>query len=148
MGVFLDIPPKARWIPLHMPRDINKAIICEHHKVPTLDEITHMLSRVKVFSKLGAKDSFWCIHLDTQLSYLTTFNTHKGCYQFLCMPFDLKMSQDVFQMHMDQITNRLLEFIAIHYDICVYGKDTAEHDRKLATTHADSYTTRSNLQLQ
>ena len=113
------------------PHDLNKAIIWEHYKAPTLDEITHTLSGAKVFSKLDAKDRFWSIHLDTPSSFLTTFNTHKGCYQFLCMPFGLKMSQDVFQMQMDQITNRLPGIIAIHDDICVYGKDTTEHNYSL-----------------
>ena len=47
------------------------------------------------------------------------------------MPFGLKMSQDVFQMQMDQITDRLPGVIAIHDDICVFGKDTAEHDNNL-----------------
>ena len=105
------------------PHDLNTAIIWEHYKAPTLDEITHKLSRAKVFSKLDVKDGFWSIHLDTPSSFLTTFNTHKGCYQFLCMPFGLKMSQDVFQMWMDQITDRLPGIIAIHDDICVYGKE-------------------------
>ena len=41
------------------------------------------------------------------------------------------MSQDVFQMHMDQITDRFPGIIAIHDDICVYGKDMAEHDHNL-----------------
>ena len=100
------------------PKDLNKAIIREHYKAPTLDEITHKLSGAKVFSKLDAKDGFWSIHLDTQSSYLTTFNMHKGCYWFLCMPVGLKMSQDVFQMWMDQITDRLPGVIAIHNDIC------------------------------
>ena len=47
------------------------------------------------------------------------------------MPFGIKMSQDVFQMQMDQITNRLPGIIAIHDDICVYGKDITEHDKNL-----------------
>ena len=71
------------------------------------------------------------VHLDTPSSFLTTFNTHKACYQFLHMSFGLKMSQDVFQMQMDQITDRLPGIIAIHDDICVYGKDTTEHDKNL-----------------
>ena len=66
------------------------------------------------------------IHL---YSYLTTFNTHKGCYWFLYMPFSPKMSQDVFQMWMDQITNRLPGIIVRQDDICVYNRETAEHDR-------------------
>ena len=113
------------------PCDLNKAIIWEHYKAPTLGEITHKLSGAKVFSKLDVKDGFWSIHLDTPSSFLTTFNTHKGCYQFLCIPFGLKMSQDIFQMQMDQITNRLPGIIAIHDDSCVYGKDTTEHDNNL-----------------
>ena len=60
------------------PRDLNKAIIREHYKAPTLEEISHKLSGATVFSKLDAKDGFWSIHLDTPSSYLTTFNTHKG----------------------------------------------------------------------
>ena len=34
-------------------------------------------------------------------------------------------------MWMDQITNRLPGIIAIHDDICVYGKDITEHDHNL-----------------
>ena len=112
------------------PHDLNNAIIWEHYKAPTLDEITHKLSGAKVFSKLDAKDGFWSIHLNTP-SFLTTFNTHEGCCWFLCMPFGLKMLQDVFQMQMNQITNRLPGIIAIHNDICVYGKDTTKHDNSL-----------------
>ena len=34
-------------------------------------------------------------------------------------------------MQVDQITDRLPGLIAIHDDICVFGKDTAEHDNNL-----------------
>ena len=149
MGVISDIPLEARWYSLHMfrPHDLNKAIIWEHYKAPTLDEITHKLSEAKVFSKLVVKDGFWSIHLNTP-SFLTTFNTHKGCYQFLCMPFGLKMSQDVFQMQMVQTTDRLPGIIAIHNDICVYGKDTTEHDKKFTQSHANCSRPWSSFQQQ
>ena len=45
--------------------------------------------------------------------------------------FWIKMLQDVFQMWMDQITNRLPGIIAIHDDICVYGNGSTEHDNNL-----------------
>ena len=113
------------------PHDLNKAIIREHYKAPTLEEISHWLSGATVFSKLDAKNGFWSIHLDTPSSYLTTFNTHKGRYQFLRMPFGLKMSQDMFQMRMDNITERLKGIISIHDDICVFGRTQQEHDENL-----------------
>ena len=113
------------------PLNLNKAIIREHYKAPTLDEISHRLSGATVFSKCDAKDGFWSIHLDTPSSYLTTFNTHKGYYQYLYMPFGLKISQDVFQMQMDEITDRLPRIIAIRDDLCVFGKTREEHNTHL-----------------
>ena len=124
------------------PHNLNKAIIHEHYKALTLEEISHKLSGTTVFSKLDAKDGFWSIHLDTP-SYLTTFNTHKGCYWYLHMPFGLKMSQDVFQMHMDQIINRLPCIIAIHNDICVFGKT-----RETTTEDTMSKTCQNSIQLK
>ena len=36
-------------------KDLNKAIIHEHHKAPTLDEIAHKLASLGTYSKLDAK---------------------------------------------------------------------------------------------
>ena len=41
------------------------------------------------------------------------------------------MSQDVFQMRMDNITERLAGIISIHNDICIIGKTQQEHDENL-----------------
>ena len=98
-------------------KDLSKAIIREHYKAPTHEEISHKLAGVTMFSKLDAMDGFWSEYLDSTSSYLTTFNTQKSRYRFFHMPFGLKMSQDMFQMRMDQITDRLPGVIAIHDDI-------------------------------
>ena len=39
-------------------RDLNKAIIREHYKAPTFEEISHKLAGATVFSKLNAKNRF------------------------------------------------------------------------------------------
>ena len=67
-------------------------------------------------------------HLYEKSSYLTTFNTHHGRYRFWHMPFGLKMSQDVFQMWMDQATDHLPSIIVIHDDICPYSCTPKDHD--------------------
>ena len=113
------------------PKDLNKAIVQEHYKAPTPDEITHCLSGATCFSKLDAKDGFWSIHLDEDSLYLTTFYTHHGRYRFLHMPFSLKMSQDAFQMQMDQATDCLPCIIAIQDDICMFDRTPEEHDEHL-----------------
>ena len=143
-GIIIPVTEPTEWVssltyprksdgticPCLDPHDVNKAIICEYYKAPTLEEISHKLSGATVFSKPDAKDGFWSIHLDTPSSNLTTFNTHKGCYWYLHMPFGLKMSHDVFQICMDQITDRLTGITAIHNDMCIW-KTREEHDTHL-----------------
>ena len=119
------------------PKDLNKAIAWEHYKAPILEEISHWLNGATCFSKLVTKDGFWNIHIDEKSSYLTTFSTHCGRYWFLCMPFGLKMSQDVFVMCMDQVTDHLPSISAIHDDICIYGHPPEEHDQQ-CEAYADS----------
>ena len=113
------------------PKDLNKVIVQEHYKAPTLDEISHHLSGATCFSKLNTKDGFWSIHLDEKSSYLTTFNMHHGRYRLLHRPFSLKMSQDILQMQMDQATDHLPGIITIHDDICIFGHNSKEHDEHL-----------------
>ena len=55
-------------------KDLKKAIIREHYKVPTLEEISHKLAGATIFSKLDAKDGFWSIHLDTASQSTMTTN--------------------------------------------------------------------------
>ena len=71
------------------------------------------------------------MHLTKEASLLTMFNTHLGRYRFLCVPFALKMTQDIFQMQMSNIVAQCREVLAIHDDIFIYGKDNREHDANI-----------------
>ena len=75
------------------PKDLNKAIIHENHKAPTLEEIAHVLTGATKFSKVDGKKAFFGMHLTEEVSLLMTFNAHLGRYRFLCVPFGLKMSK-------------------------------------------------------
>ena len=113
------------------PKDLNKAIIRENHKAPTLEEIAHELTGATKFSKVDGNKAFFGMHLTEQASLLTTFNTHLSRYQFLHVPFGLKMSQDIFQMWMDVTVAQCPGILAIHDDVFIYGKDDKDHDANL-----------------
>ena len=68
------------------PQDLNKAIIGENHKAPTLEEIAHVLMEATKFSKVNSNKAFFGMHLMEEASLLTTFNTHLGRYRFLHVP--------------------------------------------------------------
>ena len=112
------------------PKDLNKAIKRKHHITPTLEEIMPQLNGAKYFSTLDAKRGYWNVTLDEESSFLTTFNSPFGRHRFLCMPFGLKMSQDIFQHRVDQLYESLQGVVAIADDI-VFGNTQAEHDANL-----------------
>ena len=113
------------------PKDLNKAIIRENHKAPTLEEKAHMLMGAMRFSNVDGNKVFFGMHLTEQASLLMMFNTHLGRYHFLHVPFGLKMSQDIFQMWMDDIIAQCPGGLAIHYDIFIYSKDDKDHNADL-----------------
>ena len=91
------------------PSNLNKAIIREHHKPMTVEEIAHELAGATVYTKADALKAFLQIHLMHEASLLMTFNSHRGRLRFLWMPFGAKMSQDMFQLRMDAILNSAQE---------------------------------------
>ena len=113
------------------PKDLNKAILRDHHTTPTLDEILPTFKDAKFFSIVDAKSGYWNVELDEPSSYLTTFNSPFGRYRFRRMPFGLKMSQDVFQSKIDQLLEGCNGTTGIADDMVVYGRTEEEHDRNL-----------------
>ena len=113
------------------PKDLNKTIIHENHKAPTLEEIAHILTGVTKFSKVDCNKAFFGMHLMEEASLLTMFNTHLGRYRFICVPFGLKISQDIFQMWIDDIVAQCPGVLAIHDNVFIYGKDDKDHDANI-----------------
>ena len=110
------------------PSNLNKAIIREHHKPMTVEEIAHELAGATVYTKANALKVFLQIHLAHEASLLTMFNSHRGRLRFLRMPFGAKMSRDVFQLWMDAI---LEQCPGIHDDMVIFGVDQKDHDTNL-----------------
>ena len=130
-SVTYPVKPTGELRPCLDVRDLNKAIIRENHKPQTVEEIAHQLAGAVVFTKADALKAFLQVHLTEESSKLLVINTHKGRYRFKRMPFEAKMSQDVFQMKMDLIMERCPGVISIHDDIVVYGVSDEDHDANL-----------------
>ena len=108
--------------------DLSEAICCNHHKMPTVEEVAHKFTHSHNFTKLDAHHAYWLIVLDQESSLLTTFNSPFGRYHFLHLPFSLVCSQDIFQKKMDQILEECQGCIEIVDDITVHGHTEVEHD--------------------
>ena len=113
------------------PCDLNRAICCDHHKMPTVEEVLHKFANSCYFTKLNVHHGYWSIVLDEESSLLTTFNSPFGRYHFLHLPFGLVCSQDIFQKKMDQFLKEYPGCVRIAIDITVHGRTEAEHDAHL-----------------
>ena len=83
---------------------------------------------------LDCKKGYWHQELDEVSSYLTTFNTEFGRYQYTVMPFSATVAGDVFQRKLNQCFGHLQNVIVIADDIMVVGKQPNHKDHDLALT--------------
>ena len=84
MGKLADLPkkPNGKLRICLDPKDLNKTIIREYHKAPTLKEIAHVLTGATKFSKVDGNKAFFGMHITARASLLM-FNMHLSRYCFL-----------------------------------------------------------------
>ena len=120
------------------PQKLNEALKRCPNKVPTLEELKPRFAG-SVLSKLDAKAGYWSIHLDPDSQLITTFRTLFGRYCWTRLPFGLRVSQNIFQVWMDEILEDLPGVVWItdkpllgrRISSKSHGKDEEEHDRDL-----------------
>ena len=108
------------------PKDLNTAIIDDHHPIPTLDDISHKLNGSTLYGKLDADSGYWDVKLTKESSMLTTFNsnTRLGKYKFERLHFGVKTSQNTFQRKVDETYYACRGAVGIADDILVYGTES------------------------
>ena len=104
------------------PTNLNKAIVQEPYHFKTPEDISHLLADATVLTVLDCKKGYWHQELDEESSYLTTFNTEFGRYQYTVMSLCATVVGDVFQRKLDQCFGHLQNIIVIADDIMVVGK--------------------------
>ena len=111
------------------PQHLNTALKHPHHKILTVGEISHCFRGAKIFSKLDAKSGYWSVKLDQDSQLLTTMNSPFRRYCFVRLPFGLSVSQDLFQLKIDQILDQVNGAVGIADDVAVYDKNEEEHNK-------------------
>ena len=137
-AVYVKKPGKKIRVCLD-PQQLNKNIKIPKYRMPTLDDITPELSKVRVFTICDAKDGFLQIRLDETSSKYTTFHTPFGRYRWLRMPFGISSAPEEFQRRTLEILEGLNGVHAIADDCIIVGAgDTLEaaiedHDRNFTS---------------
>lgn len=113
------------------PHELNKVLERERYQLPTLDDVLHELSNSRVFTKADLKCGYWHVQLDTESSYLTTFQTAFGRFRWRRLPFGLKVSAEIFQKQLHNALHDLEGIVNVADDVIIHGRTKEEHDRRL-----------------
>lgn len=112
------------------PRDLNKAVLREHHRIPTMEDIAFKFNGMKFFTIVDMKHGYWHVPLTQSSSLLTTFNTPFGRYCYNRLPFGLRSSAEVFEKRVEQVFGDLP--VSIYFDDLIVAGETQEaHDENL-----------------
>lgn len=117
------------------PRELNKAVLREHHHIPTLEDISFKFTNMTTFTIVDMKNGYWHVPLDKKSQLLTTFNTPYGRYCFKRLPFGINSAAEVFEKRVEEIFGDLDASIYFD-DLIIAGRTQEEHDdnlRKLLT---------------
>lgn len=142
-GILFRIEEPTYWILLQVaarkpnrsirlcldPKDLNQAIIQNHYRIPTLEDVLPRLAKAKCFSLLYAKDGFWQVKLAPESRKLTAFWTPLGRYCWNRLSFGLSSSPEEYQRRLHIILDEFNGVEVIADEILVFAQ--CDHDLNL-----------------
>ena len=111
--------------------NLNKGIVHEPYHLKTPEDIANLITEACVITVCDCRKGCWHQLLDETSSFLTTFNTELGRFQYTVMPFGSTVASDVFQQKLVECFGKLKQAIIITHDIMVVGykQDHRDHDQ-------------------
>ena len=110
----------------------NKAIICQRHPIPTVDEVMLDLNQSTVFCKLDLCLPFYQLELEEESRSTATFATNIGLFRYTRLFFGVNAAPELYQHVLRQVLRNCPGTANKADDIIVHGKTKAEHDLRLA----------------
>ena len=123
----------------------NKAINCERHPSPRVDDLVHNLNGATVFPKLDLRKGYHQVPLSPENRYITTFTTHKGLRRYTRLNFGTNSASEMFQNIISEQIRDIPGTINISDNVIIFDKTQAEHDKALQAVFVRFSTTGLSL---
>lgn len=107
----------------------NEYLLRNNYPLLLIEDQIDVLKGKQYFSLLDIKDGFYHIGMAEESIKFTSFVTQLGHFEFLLMPFGLKVAPNVFQKFVNTALNELIESgdIVVYMDDILVATDTLEH---------------------
>ena len=115
-------------------RRLNSVTEFDAEPIPTLEELLTKMQGARFFSKLDLTKGYWQIPIREDCRHYTAFQTPRGLYHFVFMPFGLSTAASTFQKMMQRVVGNV-DFIASYFDdVMVFSKTWDDHVRHVKET--------------
>lgn len=93
-------------------RELNKLLVKDNYPLPNIEDLIDSLHGKKYFSKLDLRNGFYIKMSDESIKY-TAFATPFGQFEFVRMPFGLKVAPSRFQRYINQVLSELIRELKV-----------------------------------
>lgn len=107
---------------------VNQITKGETYPLPRHDDLIDQVGQAPFITTLDLSKGYWQIALTPRAREISAFSTPFGQYEFLTMPFGLKLAPMTFQRAMNQLLEGLSDFaVAYLDDISIRSRTWEEH---------------------
>lgn len=132
-------------------RALNKVLIRDNYPLPLIDDQLDALRGKRYYSSLDLKDGFYHIAMAPDSVKYTSFVTPLGQFEFVKMPFGLKIGPQLFQRFVNEVMSGLIKEgnVVVYMDDILVATETLEsHIETLKKVFAALVSNKLELKLE
>ena len=114
-------------------RGLNSVTKKDAYGIPQVQAILDRLHGFQYFSVIDISAAYWCVPMRERDVEKTAFNTPRGLFEMLVMPFGLVNAQATFQRLMDNTLRGLKRTDSYIDDCIIYSHSFEQHMEDLRT---------------
>ena len=113
-------------------KPLNQYLVPRKFPIALKDDLLCRIPNATTFSKLDLKSGFWQFKIHPDHRYKTAFVVPQGQYQWISMPFGLKIAPSNCQQWVDKIFAPIAAFCLVYLDdILIFSSNIAQHIKHL-----------------
>ena len=106
---------------------VNRVAKLDRYPIPKVYDLFSSLAVGRYFTKLDLSQAYLQIGLDDQSKSLVVVNTHKGLFQYNCLPYGISLAPAIFQRIMESLLKGIPHVVSYLDDILISGSTVQEH---------------------
>ncbi len=118
-------------------RGLNSITVRNTYPLPLMSSAFERLQGASIFTKLDLRNAYHLVRIREGDEWKTAFNTTRGHFEYLVMPFGMSNSPAVFQVLVNDVLRDMVDqFIYVYLDdILIFSSSLQEHVQHVRHVH-------------